>query len=144
MLLFCTADYFHVLLHYPDCEVVLHGSPFSAGPNLRFQVQGTKGSFTKYGYDPQEELLKLGRIPNTPQWAEENKEQFGTLFTEAGSEIIPTMRGSYQSYYSGINDAINTGKAVPVSGEDALRVINLLEMAGKSNQLGKTLTIDLY
>lgn len=137
-----TTDYFHVLLHYSDCEVVLHGSPFSAGPNLRFQVQGTKGSFIKYGYDPQEELLKLGRVPNTPQWAEENKEQFGTLFTEAGSKIIPTMRGSYQSYYSGIADAINAEKAVPVSGEDALRIINLLEIAEKSNRLGRTLAVD--
>ncbi|MBW2237979.1 MAG: hypothetical protein JRF39_02835 [Deltaproteobacteria bacterium] len=114
----------------------------SAGPNLRFQVQGTKGSFIKYGYDPQEELLKLGRVPNTPQWAEENKEQFGTLFTEAGSKIVPTMRGSYQSYYSGIADAINAGKAVPVSGEDALRIINLLKIAEKSNRLGRTLAVD--
>lgn len=137
-----TTDYFHVLLHYSDCEVVLHGSPFSAGPNLRFQVQGTKGSFTKYGYDPQEELLILGKVPNTPQWAEENEEQFGTLFTEADSEIVPTMRGSYQSYYSGIADAINTGIAVPVKAEDALRVINLLEIAEKSNQLGRTLAVD--
>ena len=112
------------LLHYSDCEVILHGSPFSAGPNLRFQVEGTKGRFIKYGYDPQEALLKLGRVPNTPQWAEENKAQFGTLFTQAGREIIPTARGCYHSYYSGIADAINTGKAVPVSGEDALQVIN--------------------
>jgi predicted dehydrogenase len=136
-----TTDYFHVMLHYSDCEVVLHGSPFSAGPNLRFQVQGTKGSFIKYGYDPQEELLKLGRIPNTPQWAEENKELFGTVFTEAGSEIVPTMWGSYQSYYSGIADAINAGKAIPVSGEDALQVINLLKIAEKSYQLGKTIVL---
>jgi predicted dehydrogenase len=52
------------------------------------------------------------------------------------------MRGSYQSYYSGIADAINAGKAVPVSGEDALRIINLLKIAEKSNRLGRTLAVD--
>jgi len=138
-----TTDYFHVQLHYLDCEVILHGSPYAAGPNPRFQMQGTKGSFIKYGFDPQEGQLRSGMAPGSRGWGEEDKERFGMLFTEIGNEIVTTLPGCYQSYYAGMADAINFKKAVPVSAEEALQVIQLLDMAEKSSQLGRTLAVEL-
>ena len=68
-------DYFHVLLHYSDLDVVLHSSPFVAAPNIRFQLQGTAGSYVKYGYDPQEAQLKSGMSPVDVGYGVESPEE---------------------------------------------------------------------
>lgn len=56
-----TTDYFHCTLTYPQRRVVLHASMLVAAQSARYQVHGTKGSFVKFGLDPQEDALKAGR-----------------------------------------------------------------------------------
>jgi predicted dehydrogenase len=45
-------DNFDLWLDYGDCEVTLGSSSFQAGPNQRFLLEGTKGSYVKYGEVP--------------------------------------------------------------------------------------------
>jgi predicted dehydrogenase len=135
-------DNFHVLLHYPDHEVILHGNSFAAGPNLRFQVQGTKGSFVKYGLDPQENRLGAGVRPDSPDWAAESPDAYGILHTAAGSEVIPTETGGYQHFYARLARAIADGAKVPVQLTDALTGMALIELAEASSREGRTLTFD--
>lgn len=135
-------DYFHLTLHYESCEVVLHSSSFSAGPNCRFHLQGSRGSYIKYGLDPQEAQLKSGMLPGNPLFGKEHREQFGTLYTEKGNERIATEPGSYQSYYQQIADSFATGTTLPVSGADGLQVIRLIELAEKSSLEGRTIQMN--
>ncbi|MBU2712014.1 oxidoreductase [Zooshikella harenae] len=145
-----TTDFFHVLLHYPQLEMVLHGSPYCAAPNIRFQVQGSKGAFIKFGLDPQEEQLKAGIKPieNSggviPKWGKDNAEQYGILYTEEQQEVIATEDGCYQNYYLEIAEAILKGHDVPVTAEEGLNVIKLVELAILSSDKGKTLSVDDY
>ncbi len=143
-------DYFHVLLHYASCEVILHASPFSAGPNLRFQLQGSKGSFIKYGLDPQEQQLKNGMIPSTSlpdsgpygiPYGIEAPEHFGVLYTESNRETIQTEPGCYPLFYTAIAASINNGIAPPVSTKEAIQVMKLIELAEASSLEKKTLTV---
>ena len=134
-------DYFHVLLHYRELEVVLHASSFSAGPNKRFQIEGTKGTYVKYGFDPQEAHLKNGRLPPETKFGVEEKENFGTLYNDETAVKVGTAVGCYQQYYSGISKAIRGDGVCPVSGEDALNVIKILELAENSNREGKTVLL---
>lgn len=136
-----TTDYFHVQLHYPNCEVILNGSSFSAGPNLRFHLQGTKGSFIKYGLDPQEDQLKAGITPDMPLFGQEDSRYSGMLYTEERNVRIPTEVGCYQSYYSKISRAIMEKEAIPVSVEEAIQVVKLLGIAELSNRQRKTIQI---
>ena len=133
-----TTDYFHVLLHYPSFEVVLHSSTFAAGPNIRFHIQGTKGSFIKYGMDVQEEQLLNGMLPNHPDFGLEEEESFGTFYSGSGSGKITTETGCYCSYYSKIISAIKNGTPVPVSCEEAVNVMRILEIAELSSRMGRT------
>jgi len=136
-----TTDYFHVLLHYSNCEVILHASSFSAGPNMRFHIQGTEGSFIKYGYDPQEEQLKNGMMPSKPQFGLDNQEHFGVLYNESKKQVIPTENGCYKSYYSEIAKAITNSEAAPVKTKDVIQVLKLLELAEQSSNHRKTIII---
>jgi scyllo-inositol 2-dehydrogenase (NADP+) len=135
-------DNFHVLLHYPDHEVIFHGNAFAAGPNLRFTVQGSQGSFVKYGFDPQENRLKAGVRPDKADWAAEAPAAYGTLYTTAGSEVIPTETGGYQNFYRRLVKAIADGGPPPVELADALTGIALIELAEESSRQERTLYFD--
>jgi len=136
-----TTDYFHVLLHYQNLEVVLHASCFSAAPNNRFRLEGTKGSYIKYGLDPQEPQLKNGMTPNDRGYGVEDTQDHGRLYFESSSELIKTEQGCYQKYYAEICEAIESGTDNPVDPEDAVEVLKILELAEKSSVNGTTLLV---
>jgi len=142
-----TTDYFHVQLHYPELEVILHSSPYAAGPNSRFNIQGSKGCFIKYGLDIQEEQLKKGMLPSQQTFGKDKPEHYGILYSNSKesiiiSEEITTEPGDYQQFYLAIAKAINSGEPVPVSGEDAVNVIKILELAVQSSITGLTIILE--
>ena len=141
-----TTDYFHVQLHYPKLEVILHSSPYSPGLNSRFNIQGTKGCFIKHGLDIQEEQLKEGMLPSQNSFGEDRPEHYGIIYSNSEesivtSEKITTEPGDYQQFYLAIAKAINGGEPVPVSGENAANVINILELALQSSIAGQAIIL---
>lgn len=136
-----TTDYFHVLLHYRDMEAVLHSSPFSATVNNRFRLEGTKGSFVKYGLDPQEDQLKTGIYPGSNEFGFDPENMYGELHTENFVTPVPTEPGRYQTYYQKIFQAVENGGENPVPPKDGITVMKILELAGQSSMQGRTLEL---
>jgi len=132
-----TDDYFHVVFHYPQCRVVLHASMLCAAPGPRFVVHGSQGSYRKSGLDLQEEHLKLGRL------AANVAEPDGELTLVADDQVTtqpwPTLSGNYGAYYQGVAAAIRGCGPNPVTPEEAIRVMELLELAQASAQRGCSL-----
>jgi len=137
-----TTDYCHVQLHYPDKEVLLHCSPFCAAPNLRFQLEGTLGTYVKYGLDPQEDRLRGGVQPSHDHWAAELPGTYGVLYREDEREPVATLTGGYQHYFAGVARAIREGVPPPVTAEDGLAVIRLIERVQQSHEKGRTLLVN--
>lgn len=137
-----TVDYFNVTLHYPNRLAVLHGDMFSAGPNHRFTVKGTQGSYEKYGLDPQESQLISGMTPEDPSWGQESEAHFGRFYHGEGSERIDTFAGQYQTYFEQMASAIRHNTPVPVTPQQALVTIRLIELAMESSRLGQTLALE--
>jgi scyllo-inositol 2-dehydrogenase (NADP+) len=135
-------DYFHVLLHYRELEAVLHASSLSAAPNKRFHIEGTRGSYIKYGFDPQEAQLKNGMSPLETGFGIEEREEFGTLYNGTDAVKVNTEAGCYQEYYSGIAKAINNKGVCPVKCGDALNIIKIIELAEFSSRTGKTVALE--
>ncbi|MGP1609379.1 MAG: Gfo/Idh/MocA family oxidoreductase, partial [Burkholderiales bacterium] len=108
-------------------------------------VHGSKGSFIKYGIDPQEDALKLGRCPGDAGWGVEQARYHGRItHGDHGPEVSGTLEslpGSYQSYYAGIGDAIRGDGPVPVSAADALQVIKVIECAMASSREGRVISL---
>jgi predicted dehydrogenase len=128
-------DYFHVVLRYGKVRAILHGALIVAAETPRFTVHGASGSFTKFGLDTQEDSLKRGDIPGSPGWGDDPK--MGTLITKKGEGLetrqVPNIPGNYLGYYEGLRDAIVSGAPPPVTAEDGLEVINVIETAIKSS-----------
>lgn len=140
-----TVDYFHLLLHYADKEVVLHSSPFCALPTTRFILQGDLGSYHKTGLDPQEDALRAGQKPGGAGWGQEVDAMYGRLALQSEQQSLtrsyPTLAGNYQLFYQQLVASIQQGSASPVSADAALLNIRLIELALQSQQQGKTLKL---
>ncbi len=131
-----TTDYFHTVMRYGARRVVLHAGPLVAAETPRFAVYGTKGSYTKFGLDPQEEALKRGETPGAPGWGEDSRD--GELVLPESSTVrackVRTLPGNYLAYYEGVRDAILNNAPNPVPAEEALQVMAMLELAEQSSQ----------
>src|SRR5439155_950355 len=92
-------DAFDVTLHYPGMRALLRASMLALSPGPTFAVHGTKGSFVKYGLDPQEAALKSGRTPDESHWDSEPPEMYGRLTTPEGTRTVPTIPSSFTQYY---------------------------------------------
>ncbi|GGD07554.1 oxidoreductase [Pontibacillus salipaludis] len=122
-------DYFHLLLDYNALQVILHSSSLVRATGPKFQVHGTKGSFIKYGTDPQENQLREGMLPNQFGWGVDSEENYGILTNDEHPDGIrvPTEKGSYESYYKQLAAAIRNEKQLPVTGQEGLNVIQIIE-----------------
>ena len=127
-------DAFDVTLHYPRMRALLRGSMLASGSAPTFVVHGTKGSFIKYGQDPQEGALKAGQTPDLPDWDRESPELHGTLTTSEGTRVVPTVPSNFTRYYENVRDAILGTAPLAVTPGQALDVMRGLLFAVTSSQ----------
>ncbi len=132
-------DHFHLVLSYPDTDVILHGNCLSTIAGPRFQVFGTEGSFIKHGMDPQEDYLRNFQGPETTGWGKDIPEHYGILTAIDGeSVVVPTMNGGYEQFYHQMSHAIRHNQPVPVAPEQAIDVIKIIESSYLSSQENRT------
>jgi predicted dehydrogenase len=127
-------DAFDVTLYYRHMRAVLRASMLRPPVGPSWIVNGTKGSFVKYGMDPQEAALKEGRTPAEPDWDAEPEESYGTLITAGETRTVPTLRSSFARYYENVRDAMLGTAAPAVSPEWSLDVMRGLELAAASSR----------
>ena len=129
-------------LLYPNLTVTLRAGMIIREEGPRFAVHGTKGSYVKYGLDPQEDLLRSGKAtPSRQAWAAESEAEWGILYTDAGRRKYPTVPGNYLGYYDAVYGALRDGGPAPVSHEEMLTDIRMLEAAFESHRSGCTVKI---
>ncbi|SQI93956.1 oxidoreductase ydgJ [Klebsiella oxytoca] len=80
-----STDYFHAVLAWPQRRVVLHGTLVAAAETARFIIHGSRGSYVKYGLDPQEERLKSGERLPQEDWGYDMRD--GVLTRAEGEDI---------------------------------------------------------
>lgn len=145
-------DWFHAVLGYQgesgDLRVILHASTLVAQLGPRWRVQGTSGSFTKYGLDTQEAALKMGLRPDADaasDWgadpspgevfrAMEIAGHQGPVFVR---ETVPSPPGNYGRFYAGLRDHLQHGQALLVPPDQVSAVMHLLELGQKSAATGQ-------
>lgn len=136
-------DAFDITLFYPKLTAYLRATNLAANPGPRFTLHGTKGSFVKFGLDPQEEALKAGATFNAPGFGHDPEAQWGTLYLEnAEPQKIETEVGDYRGYYANVRDALLGKDKLAVTPEQAWRTAHLIELAHKSSSQERALPVD--
>ncbi len=132
-------DAFDVMLHYATgMRAVLRSTMLAAAPRPRFVLHGTRGSFFKQTFDPQEINLRRGYIPENGAWGAEPQEDWGVLTTMENDVVtkrsVPSSTSDYRDYYANVRDAILRRATLAVTPEYALDVMRVLEMAQESSR----------
>ena len=127
-------DAFDVTLYYRHVRAVLRAAMLRPPLGPTWIVNGTKGSFIKYGMDPQEGALKEGRTPDEPDWDTEPESMYGKLTTPEGSRVVPTLRSSFARYYENVRDVLLGKAELAVTPEWSLDVMRGLVLAANSSQ----------
>lgn len=138
-------DYFEILLYYNPLRVRLKASYFvkEVGPSYIFHARN--GSFLKSRGDVQEVRLLAGEKPTQTNWGIEPEHEQGILnILKDGKTIrekIPTLSGNYLSFYESMYKAIVEDTDVPVSAQDGVNVMRIIEAAFKSSKEKRVVTI---
>lgn len=106
----------------------------AAAETARFIIHGSRGSYVKYGLDPQEERLKSGERLPQEDWGYDMRD--GLLTRAEGEEITEeswlTLPGNYPAYYAAIRDALNGIGVNPVPASQAIQIMELIELGLES------------
>ena len=136
-------DAFDVCLEYPGLRATVRARMIAYAPGPHFLIHGTKGSFVKYGMDPQEPRLRSGDIPPGldwgKDWGEDAEEQWGTLTLVGEPPVkIRTQRGDYRAFYANVRDAIEKKAPLEVTPQQILHTMRALLLAHKSSKEQRT------
>ncbi len=130
-------DYFDIQMNYPDKVAVLKAGMLVRDQGPRFIIHGKKGSYLKYGIDPQEEALRKGLMPVSNNWGVESPEYWGLITVDNDGldidGVIETESGCYQEFYRNVYSVIVNGNEMAVHPKEARNVIRIIELAIKSN-----------
>ena len=135
-------DYVHLLLGYPDKEIVLHATALAALEPPRFTVHGTRGSYVKTGLDVQEDQLKAGLRPGNAGFGANPP---GLLREVDGDHDLrqefATRDGAYVEFYRALAASVLEGKPFPVTAQDAVDVMTLIDLAIVSEAEGRRVAV---
>ncbi|EEB97467.1 hypothetical protein MPER_03211, partial [Moniliophthora perniciosa FA553] len=155
-------DTFTVFMHYPAGSVrlypltaILRGHILSVkSPQLRYIVKGTKGTYTKFGVDVQEDQLKAISSPKEifgDGYGQEPESLWGTLENIESDEVTYSLSrfsrwpsndaGCYVDLFRNLAAAIREGTEQAVKWSDATAVIEMIELAHKSAAEGRTIEV---
>jgi len=132
-------DAFDVCLEYPRTRALVRARMIAFAPGPHVLIHGSKGSFVKYGMDPQEARLRGDRVPDGldwgPDWGMEAEEWWGTLSLVGEPSVkVETERGDYRGFYANVRDAIEGKAELEVTPQQALATMRALVLAHKSSR----------
>jgi scyllo-inositol 2-dehydrogenase (NADP+) len=137
-------DWLDILLYYPNLRLRLKAGYLVKEPLPAYILHGTKGSFLKSRADVQEAALVAGIIPGVGWGIEPQHEQGVVNYNKNGisaRELIPTLPGNYLEFYNGVYNALAKNSIMPVTIDDGIRVMKIIEAALESSL--KKMVVDL-
>jgi scyllo-inositol 2-dehydrogenase (NADP+) len=139
-------DYFDILLLYSDKRVHVKGGFFYKHPTPEFALFGKQGCFLKARSDVQESQLDQGMTPGDSDYGKEPDGATGQLYTgevnQTTVQEIVSPRGNYTEFYSGVYESIANNKREPVTADDGVRVMQVIDASMRSHSEGKVVRLE--
>lgn len=149
-------DWFHAVLRYDSAHaglrVVLHASTLVAELGPRWAVHGTRGSFTKFGLDAQEDALKAGARPhldNAAGWGVDPHPGDvlhmarlpGVVAPVSVRSSAPNPAGNDLAFYANLRDYLRGEADLLVPPRQVRAVMQMLELGLHSAQQRRWLDV---
>lgn len=134
-------DFFHIIHEFGATRVVVHASSLMPDHAPRIALYGERASFFQFGFDGQEEALKAGNCPGSPDWGKTPDGQAYFLDADGSQHDTPLSLGRYEAFYAGIANAIINGTRPDVASSQALDVMRILDAAALSARTGRRIAL---
>jgi len=134
-------DCIMLLLYYPTFRVTLKSGYIVKEALPSYIVHGTEGSFIKQRADVQEMQLQQGVQPDAVGYGIESEDAKGLLHTNAVKEYVATEHGNYYDYYDGVYKALTENAMMPVTVDDGINVMKIIEAATVSSEQKKQIAL---
>ncbi len=125
-------DAFELRLDYGALKVRLSASLLVKKLGPRYVINGTKGSFIKYGLDTQEDHSKLDMLPTDAGFGLEPSADYGRLHYEQDGmeyeETIPTEKGNWWGFFDNLAKAVAGTEPLAIKKEEILEQMRILEL----------------
>lgn len=134
-------DTFVALTHASGVRSHLWASHMAAAAGPRLRVLGTRAAYVKHGLDVQASQLQAGGRPGEPRFGRDPGDAWGELRTGDGSRSVQTERGDYVAFYRAVRATVHDGAPPPVSLDDAIAGLRIIEAAFASNRDGRIVSL---
>lgn len=136
-------DGFEILMGKGNLKITLASTSLAADGGWRYRVHGSRASYLKSGFDPQEPQMRAGMSPGSIEFGTENPEQWGRLVSGAdGSQrTIASERGRWLEFYIGVRNSLDNNAPVPVAAAEGITTLRIIEAALLSSAQGKRIDL---
>ena len=138
-----TDDYFQLVLRYGEMIATLGAGSLVSGGSPRFSVHGERASLVKQKPDIQEDQLRTGMLPGSPDWGLDPDDAVFYDGATANTRALETARGDQRGYYVALREALLGRAANPVSPEHGATVMAIIEAGLRSDAEGNRVVPDL-
>ena len=134
-------DVFVAITHTSGAISHHWASVLAAEPGPRFRALGSRGSYTVWGLDPQEDALRadptdLPTLDSGRAWGVRGSDADGTLANDNGVVPVVSEPGDYRQFWVQLVAALRDGAPSPVPIEQTIAVMELLDAARRSGATG--------
>ena len=85
--------------------------------------------------------MGAGQADDLAGWGYEDEARWGTLRTAAGEEPVPSEQGRYHDHYEAFASAVRDGTSPPVTADEAIATLAVLDAARISAAEGRTVGV---
>jgi predicted dehydrogenase len=138
-----TDDFFQLVLRYGEMVATLQAGSLVSGGSPRFAVHGDRASLVKQKPDIQEDQLRAGVLPGSPDWGFDPDDAILYEGSTGEMRTLKTTRGDQRGYYVALREALAGRAPNPVPPEQGATVMAIIEAAMRSDQEGCRVALDL-
>jgi predicted dehydrogenase len=121
-----------VLKHERGVDSYLSASAIAGAPGPRIRMLGSNGALVIGELDPQEALLRAGKVPHDGKWEVPTKSEARIIRGEQVSEL-KVEDGNYAHFYKLVAGAISGENEWPVSKAEIIAVATIIDRARELN-----------
>jgi predicted dehydrogenase len=131
-----TDDLFQLVLRYGEMVATLGAGSLVSGGSARFSVHGDRASLVKQKPDIQEDQLRAGVVPGSPDWGLDPDDAMLYEGATSDARAVKAARGDQRGYYIALREALHGRAPNPVPPEQGGTVMAIIEAALRSDKDG--------
>jgi predicted dehydrogenase len=131
-----TDDFFQLVLRYGEMVATLGAGSLVSGGSARFAIHGDRASVVKQKPDIQEDQLRAGVLPGSPDWGVDPDDAILYDGAISDTRTLKTIRGDQRGYYVALREALLGRARNPVPPEQGATVMAIIEAGLRSEKDG--------